>query len=67
MIHDRRGKNTEPLRVHLDETLKADLMAAAGRAGFDALSPFVRHILDRWAYGNSVREADLFKETVRDE
>jgi len=67
MLRDRREKNTEPLRVHLGETLKADLMAAAGKAGFDALSPFVRHILHCWAYGNFEREPDLFKETVRDE
>jgi len=45
MSQNRREKNTEPLRVHLGESLKADLMAAAGKAGFDALSPFVRHIL----------------------
>jgi len=67
MNHERREKNTEPLRVHLGETLKADLMAAAGKAGFDALSPFIRHILNRWAYGNFEHEPDLLKETVRDE
>jgi len=42
-------------------------MAAAGKAGFDALSPFIRHILNRWAYGNFEHEPDLLKETVRDE
>jgi len=67
MSYARREKNTEPLRVHLGETLKADLMAAAGKAGFDSLSPFIRHILQRWAYGNFERDGDFFQETDRDE
>jgi len=63
----RREKNTEPIRVHLGETLKADLKVAAAKHGFDSLSPFIRRILREWAYGNCDSQRDLLAESVRDE
>jgi len=63
----RSEKKTEPLRVHLNETLKADLKVAAAKAGFDSLSPFARKILRDWLYDNCEPGRDLWAETVRDE
>jgi len=63
----RCEKKTEPLRVHLNETLKADLKVAAAKAGFDSLSPFARKILRDWLYGNCGSDRDLLAGTVRDE
>jgi len=67
MKTDKREKNTEPLRVHLGETLKADLKVAAAKAGFNSLSPFARKILRDWLYGNCGADRDLLAGTVRDE
>jgi len=67
MSHNRREKNTEPLRVHLGETLKADLKVAAAKAGFETLSPFARKILREWLYGNCGPDRDLLAGSVRDE
>jgi len=59
-------KKTTEIKVHVGETLKADLMALAFDDGFEDLSPFIRKILRMYAYkGSPTKEQKA--QMVRDD
>lgn len=60
-------KCTEEIKLHLGETLKADLKAMAAKEGFDSLSPYIRLIIRKHLYGNINPQQDLLAGTVRDD
>lgn len=63
----RREKCTEEIKLHLGEKLKADLKELAAMAGHDSLSPYIREVLRRHAYGQISPFRDLLAGSVRDE
>lgn len=63
----RHEKNTEGVKLHLGEKLKADLKELAALQGHDSLSPFIRQILREYAYGKISPYRDLLAGAVRDE
>lgn len=66
----RREKNSEEIKVWLNETLKRDLSDIAFMQGFDSLSPFIRKILSEYVYGHGEhfkRQMHLLAGTLKDE
>ncbi|ULJ60805.1 ribbon-helix-helix domain-containing protein [Wielerella bovis] len=60
-------KCTAEIKLHLGDTLKADLKTIAARNGFDNLSGFIRHILRLYVYGNLTPNRDVLADNVRDD
>ena len=67
MTRARREKNSEEIKLWLGTTLKDDLRVIAAQQGFEALSPFIRHVLRGYAYGHVGQGRDLLAGAVRDE
>ena len=63
----RREKNTEPVRLYLNDSLKCDLKSLAASKGFESLSAYIRYVLRHHAYGHCAPQRDLLAESVRDE
>lgn len=60
-------KCTAEIKLHLSDTLKADLKTLAARKGFDNLSGYIRLVLSLHVYGNLTPNRDVLADNVRDD